>query len=139
MGQKMKTTNLLIRCLILIATLTITSCASIESAKDSKDIESAEFVYMPKPAYAEEVKFFPLIKRVLEKHGFIVTDIIDEAELSLDFQMTGSAILSTILTLRKGNVPLIIASSTNPGFGTWIARPAAKSGLVQTALEKLDK
>ncbi len=83
-------------------------------------------------------EYLPEFVAVLQKHGFhpVATG---KARYTTELEVGGAFAVGARLVLLENGVPVAAANASNPGFGTWLARPIAKRNLFNSSLRRFDQ
>lgn len=126
-----------LRSLALIALASLCGCATSvsESGTHTAKLAGAE-VLLPKDYDGDGQRLTDLV-RVLKKHGGTPT-ATGSPRYTTALSIEGAVSRTCTITLYDAGVPVVSAKSTNPGFGTWLARGMADENIFNSSIEKFD-
>lgn len=123
---------------MLLLTWMCAACSTSVQVWNPASLQQAETVYISTEGRKAEEDRVADIVAVLKKYGYRVAANPEAADLALRFRFANGLRMAATLELWRKNELLLKVDSVNEGFGTLIARPAARAGRIDAALEAFD-
>ena len=123
---------------VIFALAFICGCTTTSYSTKSKVIAPIT-IKSPKSIPPEIAPYVPMFVEILESNGFKVGKTEDPSALELKFEFNGNPFnIRVAAGLWREGVPILTASSTNPGWGTALARGAAVNGRAESAVSAFE-
>lgn len=120
-------------CSLALIIFVISGCTTT-SYSTKKNMTVPKIVKAPSNIPPEIVPYVPRFVEILESNGFEVGKTTDPNALELKLEFNGNPFnIRVSVGLWRDGVPLVTASSTNPGWGTALARGSAVNGRADSA------
>lgn len=116
----------------------VCGCTTTSYSTKSKVVAPVT-IKSPKSIPPEIAPYVPMFVEVLESSGFKVGKTTDPSALELRFEFNGNPFnIRVAAGLWREGIPVLTASSTNPGWGTALARGAAVNGRAESAVSAFE-
>ena len=126
--------------LLAMLTFILSGCSSRGYVSPNLEIpKDKRALYVSSYFSGYEERHVGTVVRVFEKYGFTPVKEIKDSNYQLSFTIEGGGVVSVKIGLLQGSNTLIEVESSNAGWGTVIARPAAIASRVEAAIIELEK